>query len=100
MLDPETQARFSMRSGYLPVRKSVLDRKDYVAFLSTDPALKAFVEQMAMGRARDPIDRKRIEVNRALAGAIEKATLGKGDPASCLHDAAVEADALLQGTTQ
>jgi ABC-type glycerol-3-phosphate transport system substrate-binding protein len=57
MLDPETQARFSMRSGYLPVRKSVLDRKDYVDFLSADPALKAFVEQMAMGRARDPVDR-------------------------------------------
>ena len=95
VLEPEVQARFSMSSGYLPVRQSVLALKEYEAFLDTDPALKAFVEQMHIGRARQPIDRHRVEINRALAEAIENATLGRRDPKECLDEAAGRANALL-----
>ncbi|MCC6396950.1 MAG: ABC transporter substrate-binding protein, partial [Bacteroidetes bacterium] len=38
MVSADVQAQFSMSSGYLPVRKSVLEREDYKAFLAGDPA--------------------------------------------------------------
>ncbi len=95
ILGVETQARFSMKSGYLPVRRSVLSLPGYRAFLDQDPALKAFVEQMAVGRARRQIEHHRVEINRALAEAIERATLGGEDPAKCLDDAAAESNLLL-----
>ena len=96
MLKPEVQAMFSMQSGYLPVRKSTLALKSYRDFLATDPALKAYVDQMAVGQGRLPIDYHRIEINRFLAEAIEKATLGKQDPKAMLDEAAAKSDALLQ----
>jgi multiple sugar transport system substrate-binding protein len=95
ILQPSVQAQFSMASGYLPVRRSVLAMAEYCSFLARDPALKAFVEQMHEGRARAHIDRHHVEINRALAEAIEEATLGKGDPKECLDRAAAKANALL-----
>lgn len=97
MLNPEVQAMFSMKSGYLPVRRSTLDLPAYRDFLATDRALKAFVDQMAVGQGRASIDYHRIEINRYLAEAIEKATLGKQDPKAMLDEAAAKADALLRG---
>jgi ABC-type glycerol-3-phosphate transport system substrate-binding protein len=95
MLKPEVQAMFSEKSGYLPVRKSTLSLPSYKAYLATDPALKAFVDQMAVGQGRMPIDYHRIEINRFLAEAIEKATLGKQDPRAMLDEAAAKSDAVL-----
>lgn len=100
ILRPETQAMFSMKSGYLPVRRSVLERKDYQDFLATDPALKAFVDQMEWGQARRPINFHRVEINRYLAEAIEKATLGKMDPKAALDEAAAKANRLLQSAAK
>jgi ABC-type glycerol-3-phosphate transport system substrate-binding protein len=96
ILQPETQAIFSMKSGYLPVRRSVLSLKAYQDFLDGDPALKAFVDQMNWGQARGAIDCHRVEINRYLAEAIEKATLGKMDPKAVLDEAAAKSNRLLQ----
>jgi multiple sugar transport system substrate-binding protein len=96
MLRPEIQAMFSMKSGYLPVRKSTLELQSYKEFLSSDHALKAYVDQMAVGQGRSPIDYHRVEINRYLAEAIEKATLGKQDPKAMLDEAAAKCDALLK----
>ena len=96
MLKPEVQAMFSIRSGYLPVRKSTLTLQSYEEYLATDGALKAFVDQMAVGQGRQSIDYRRVEINRFLAEAIEKATLGKEDPKRMLDEAAARCDALLK----
>lgn len=96
MLRPEVQAMFSEKSGYLPVRKSTLELQSYKDFLATDRALKAYVDQMAVGQGRLPVDYHRIEINRFLAEAIEKATLGKQDPKAMLDEAVAKCDALLQ----
>ena len=93
------KAFFSMKSGYLPVRQSTLALRDYREFLATDTALRVFVDQMTSGRGRSPIDRHRIEINRTIAEAIEKATLGKMDPKAALDEAAATSNALLQGAT-
>jgi multiple sugar transport system substrate-binding protein len=96
MQRPEIQAAFSMASGYLPTRRSVLAREDYRAFLRGDPAMRAFVDQMAAGRGRHPIDYHRVEINQYIAEAIESATLGKGDPKTALDQAAEKANAILR----
>jgi multiple sugar transport system substrate-binding protein len=54
---PEIQAMFSMSSGYLPIRKSVLEREDYKAFLEKDPAMRGFVEQIPIAKRRPVIDK-------------------------------------------
>jgi multiple sugar transport system substrate-binding protein len=96
VLRPEIQASFSMKSGYLPVRRSTLSLKVYRDFLAGDPAMKAFVDQMTTGKSRRPLDYHRMEVNHFLAEAIEKATLGKMDPKTVLDDAAARSNALLR----
>jgi ABC-type glycerol-3-phosphate transport system substrate-binding protein len=100
VIRPDVQATFSMNSGYLPVRRSVLEMKEYQSFLVGDSALKVFVEQMKWGQARRLIDHHRVEINRFLGEAIEKATLGKMDPKAALDEAAAKANQLLQSTFQ
>ncbi len=96
VIQPENQALFSMKSGYLPVRQSTLQMPEYQAYLATDPALKSFVAQLAMAESRRPIDFYRVEINQYLAEAIEKATVGGMDPKTVLDEAAAKSNALLQ----
>jgi ABC-type glycerol-3-phosphate transport system substrate-binding protein len=95
VIQPENQALFSMKSGYLPVRQSTLQLPEYRAYLETDAALKSFVEQMSMAESRRPIDFYRVEINQFLAEAIEKATVGGVDPKTALDEAAAKSNALL-----
>lgn len=97
ILEPEVQAQFSIKSGYLPVRQSVLDLPVYTEYLKTDPALKSFVDQMQCGQAREIIDFNRIEINQALAEAVEKSLAGGMDPKVALDEAAEKANRRLGG---
>jgi ABC-type glycerol-3-phosphate transport system substrate-binding protein len=92
---PEIQAMFSMSSGYLPVRKSVLDRKDYKEFLEKDHAMRGFVEQIPIARKRPSIEKYYIEINQSIADAIEKTIIGNRDPKAALDDAAERSNKLL-----
>ena len=100
MLDPDVQAFWSMKSGYLPVRKSVHDVPEFLAFLEEHPAHRAFVEQMEYAQAQRPMDFKSVEIQRQLAIAIEKATVGGQDPATVLREAAVASNALLDAANR
>jgi multiple sugar transport system substrate-binding protein len=91
---------FSIKSGYLPVRKSVLNLKSYQEYLNTDPALKAFVDQMLCGQAREPIDYYRIEINQALAEAVEKSVAGGMDAKTALDEAASKSNEFLRKAKQ
>lgn len=95
-VQPENQALFSMKSGYLPVRKSTLELKMYKDFLNSDNNMKAFIDQLAIGRARSPIDNYRVEINQAIAEAVEKTILGNQDPQKVLNEAAIKANRLLK----
>ena len=96
MLKPEVQALWSMKSGYLPVRRGVMEIPEYQSFLAANPGLKAYVEQLAEGQAPNPIDFNGLKISRAVAEAIEKATLGKMDPKEMLDEAAEKSNKLLQ----
>ena len=95
MLQPEIQAFWSMESGYLPVRASVLDVPEYQAYLQENPGLQAFVEQMQHTQTQRQIDYHQLEIQRALATAIERSTVGGADPRAALEAAAAESNRLL-----
>jgi multiple sugar transport system substrate-binding protein len=96
MLQPGIQAMWSMRSGYLPVRRAVREIAEYQKFLSENPALKAYVDQLEYGQAPNPIDHHSLMISRHMGEAIEHATLGKQDPRSALATSAAKSNALLQ----
>ncbi|CAN5593888.1 ABC transporter substrate-binding protein [soil metagenome] len=95
MTRPDVQAFWSERSGYLPTRQSVLEVPSYQAYLDDNPALRAYVEQMAYSQAQRPIDFHPLEIQREIAMAIERATVGGEDPQVALSRAATNANALL-----
>ena len=95
MIQPETQAFWSQESGYLPVRKSVLELPAYQQFLEENPAHRAFAEQMEYAQAQRPMDFHTLEIQRLLAQAIEQALVGRRDPAEALAEAAEKSNALL-----
>jgi multiple sugar transport system substrate-binding protein len=95
MLRPDVQAFWSMKSGYLPVRRAVSDDPAYKKFLAENPALKVYVDQLLVAQAPSPIDYHGLRISRHIAEAIEKATLGGADPKTVLDEAAAKSDALL-----
>lgn len=95
MVQPETQAFWSMKSGYLPVRRSVLELDDFQAFLDEHPHQRAFVEQMEYAQAQRPIDFHTMRIQRLISEALEQATVGGGDPKAALSRSANEANQLL-----
>jgi ABC-type glycerol-3-phosphate transport system substrate-binding protein len=92
---PEIQEMFSISSGYLPVRKSVLEKESYKAFLETDHAMKSFVEQIKIARQRPTIDRYYVNINQFIATAIEQTLIGNRTPKQTLDEAAEKSNNLL-----
>lgn len=100
ILQPETQAMWSMKSGYLPVRHAAVNIKEYQDYLLANPGLKAYVEQMEVGQSPRPVDYHSLEISRNLAEAIEKATLGNADPKIVLDEAAAKSNKLLASVSR
>lgn len=94
MIQPEVQALWSMRAKYLPVRKSVLELATYRTFLQDNPKFRVFVEQMHVARAQRPIDYNGSKIDKILAGAIEKATVGDETAKVVLEEAEARANRL------
>ncbi len=100
ILKPETQALWSMRSGYLPVRHAVTKIKAYQDFLQAHPGLRVYVEQLDYAQSPRPVDYHGLEITRYMAEAIEKATKGKIDAKTALDEAAAKSNQLLQQATR
>lgn len=96
MTRPDVQAFWAMRSGYLPTRASVLDVPEFQAYLEEHPAFRVYVEQMAVAQAQRPMDYYPLEIQRELANAIERATVGGEDPRTALERATANSNALLE----
>jgi multiple sugar transport system substrate-binding protein len=96
ILRPDVQARWSMKSGYLPVRRSVTRIPEYVEYLDQYPEVRVFVEQMESGQSPRPIDYHGLQITRHVAEAIERACLGRMDPAQVLNESAGRSNDLLR----
>lgn len=92
---PKIQAMFSMSSGYLPVRKSVLDLEEYKSFLEKDHAMQSFVEQIETARQRPTLERFYVNINQFIAEAIEQTLVGNKSPKQALDEAAEKSNRLL-----
>jgi ABC-type glycerol-3-phosphate transport system substrate-binding protein len=88
MIQPEIQAFWAMKSGYLPIRKAVLKVPEFQAYLKSHPNFRVFVEQMDYGQAERPIDYGNIEIQRHSADAIEKSTVGNQEVRQSLEESA------------
>lgn len=95
MLRPEVQARWAMQTGYLPVRRSVLEREDFQQYLAARPNYRVYVEALEYGRAQRPIDVHGARIIRHVAEAVEQATVGEQQPELVLRRAAEKANRLL-----
>ncbi len=95
VIQPRVQAFWSMKSGYLPNRRTVNDVPEFQKYLEDHSNFKVYVDQMEVARAQQSIDYYGLQITRHLAEAIEKATIGKMDPKTVLDEAAEKSNALL-----
>jgi multiple sugar transport system substrate-binding protein len=98
MIQPEIQAFWSIKSGYLPIRHAVLNVPEFQKYLDENPNFKVFVEQMEVGQAQRPIDYGGLEISRHLAEAIENATTGNADVKKSLEASAEKSNMLLKSS--
>jgi len=92
---PEVQRSFAEKSGYLPVRKSVMQDPEYITFLKQYPQQQSFNEQLQYARGRNLPDRFRIEVNQYIAEALESSIRGGLVPEKSLQLAGEKVKRLL-----
>lgn len=96
ILEPEVQAFWSIRSGYLPIRHQASEVPEFQAYLRDHPDYRVFVEQMDVAQTQRSIDFHSLRITAHLSRALEEATLGGIDPAEALSKAAAESNALLR----
>jgi ABC-type glycerol-3-phosphate transport system substrate-binding protein len=96
IIQPENQAFWAMKSGYLPICHSVLDIPEFQEYLREHPNFKVFVDGMEYGEASRPIDFHGLKITRHIAEAIERATVGNIDPKTSLNESAMKSNELLK----
>lgn len=96
IIRPDVQARWAMKSGYLPVRKSVSKVPEFVEYLNEHPNFKVFVDQMDVAQVQRPLDNYGLQITRHIAEAIEAATLGGMEPREALNRSAEKSNQLLR----
>lgn len=96
MIQPEVQAFWSMKSGYLPIRHAASEVPEFKEYLNAHPNFKVFVDQMEVGQAQRPIDYGGLEISRHIGEAIENATIGRMDVKKALDQSATKSNKLLK----
>ena len=100
VIQPENQAFWSIRSGYLPMRRSVLNIPEFKDYMKSNKNFAVFVKQMEYGQSQRSIDYHGIAITRHIADAIEKATIGKMDSREALDEAANKSNTLLNSVQE
>jgi len=95
MTSPETNLRWSMETGYLPLRQSVIQSDTYQAYLQKEPRARTILEQMPDAVVRPNIPAY-APASREVGLAIEDVLFNDADPQTALDTAAAKANALLQ----
>ena len=83
----ETQLKWDMATGFLPIRQSVGENADYLNWINeTEPRMLPFAEGMASAHAR-PATPYYNEISDAFSREIQKAMLGETTPEEALASA-------------
>jgi len=83
----EFQRDWAIGTGYLPVNAAVLDDPAFAEYVTGNPAVGVFLDQMKTGRVRPPVAYY-PELSNHLGSAIEKTLLKAVPPARALGEAA------------
>lgn len=95
LLSPEVNLRFSLETGYIPIRAKDIQSSIYQDYLREHPKTRAFAELMAYGRNRPPIPQMR-EIQDLTAKAVEKALYLRKTPKEALDEAVAASNELLK----
>lgn len=96
MISQETQAKWAMTSGYLPIRHDVISVPEFSDYLNKHPHFRVFFEQMDYSQAQRPIDYGSLQIIRYIGEAIEKSMLGDLPPEEMLNEAAKKSNQILE----
>lgn len=91
----EVNRYWAVRTGYAPIRKSVLESEEFQAYLQSEPRARVGVDEMSFARSRPNIPAY-ADASRVLGLAVEHAMFGNLDPVKTLQDAAAEVDLILE----
>ena len=94
MTSPEINLRWSEATGYLPLRKSVVESDKYQAYLKEEPRARVILDQMPYAIVRPNI-LAYAAASREIGMAVEQAVFGNLDPKTVLDAAAEKVDAML-----
>jgi multiple sugar transport system substrate-binding protein len=87
-------ARWSLKTFYMPIRKSARDSTLLKVYLRDNPELKAGLDSLAFART-DPSIGEWGEIRNLVSAAVEEALLGKKTPQQALDDVTASANRLL-----
>ncbi len=91
----ETQLTWDMATGFMPIRKSVGENSEYLAWINeTEPRMLAFVAGMEAAHTR-PATPLYNEISDAFSREIQKAMLGEATPEEALASAEAAVNAVL-----
>jgi multiple sugar transport system substrate-binding protein len=94
MTSPDVNLRWSIGSGYLPLRRSVVASPAYQDYLAAEPRARVILEQMDAARARPNVPAY-AAASREIGLAVEQALFTSADPATALTAAAAQVNAIL-----
>lgn len=89
LLQPDQIAVWSLKTGYLPLRKSVLENADVKAYYAAHPDQMAAIDQLAGATTEPPVtawNGGRDSIQRAITAVLT----GQKDPDTAMKDAAAE----------
>lgn len=89
LVSPENTIRFTVGTGYVPIRKSILDAPEIKRLFEEKPQYRAGFEQLAIASTY-PHFWEMGMMDSLLRKAIEKVELGEASPQEALDEAATE----------
>jgi ABC-type glycerol-3-phosphate transport system substrate-binding protein len=95
MTNTANNLTWSMATGYIPLRQSVIQSRTFQDYLAQDPEAGVAVNQINYTRPRPSIAAY-ADISRVVGQAIEAALVGRQDPAAALKNAIPEANKVLQ----
>ncbi|HKM43600.1 MAG TPA: ABC transporter substrate-binding protein [Limnochordia bacterium] len=95
MSSAENNLKWSMNTGYIPLRLSVRDSEVYQQYLKDQPHMQVVMEQSDYARAR-PNTVSYADLSRILGVAVEEALFGNTNPEPILNNAVKEANTYIK----
>ena len=95
MTNRENNTSWSISTGYIPLRRSVVQSREFQDYLFENPGAVASVEQIIYTRPRPNIAAYG-DISRVIGMAVEAALVGNQDPATVLSSAVPEANQVLR----